>query len=189
MALGIALGLAGLGSTYLGIKQQKQQIRRAKQEKKRNDITTQTRFANAAQRADMAKAGFEAEARVAREEAEIVSMQEEGAARVASAVTGITGISVENTLVGIKRDRGKAFASIDEQIEDNINEIDMQMQSNFESMQDALASGQVVDMTSDFANALNMLSAGMSGYIIGGGLTPKAAPQPLANLRRGPRGH
>jgi len=174
MALALALGAMSVLSAGISIRQRRQEIKFAKKQKKLNDLITQTRFANAAQRAAMSKAGFIGEEREAQLEAEIVAMQETGAAKVASAVTGITGNSIDNALVSIQRQKGNAFANIDEEIDSYLTEIDLQMAQNLENLQDALASGKVVDMSSDFGDALNLVTAGMQGYLAGGGFsTPR----------------
>lgn len=190
MALGLALGAISLLSAGMSIRQRQQEVKYAQKQKALNNITTKTRFANAVQRAEMAKRGYVGEEREAQLEAEIVAMQETGAAKVAAAVSGITGNSINNALVSIKRQKGKAFASIDEEIDAYITEIDMQTAQNFEGLQDALASGGLVDMSSDFSAALNLVTAGMQGYMSGGGFSnPQVgSPQPT-NLRQGPRGH
>ena len=160
---GIAIG-ASLGGSFLASKQRKAEIRRLKRQKARNDLVAQTRFNNAVQRKRSAEAGFVGASLAAQQEVEIATQRAIGTAKVMSAVTGITGISIDNTLIDIKRQQGKELVSIDKQIDDYVADMDRQMQANLEGLQDTLAGGQVHDMSSDFSDAVNLLTTGLQAY-------------------------
>ena len=172
--LGIALGMLGAVTTGMSIFGNRKQIKYQQKQKARNDLASRTSYANSVQRASMAKAGYKGEVRFAREAVDIQTQQAEGALRVKSAVAGITGVSVDNALTDIKRQRGREYSGIQSEYELELEKIDIQMRDNIASLDAALRSGQVIDMTSDFASILQISTAGLSGFLSGGGFEADA---------------
>lgn len=152
----------------------KKQLKFRRREKARNDLASKTSYANAAQRAEMAAAGYKGEERYAREATEIEAMKAEGAQKVHAAVSGVTGVSVANALTDIRRSKGRELVSIRDEYDVALETLDMQMRDNYEALQAALASGQMVDMSSDFANIINITTAGITGFMQGGGFEATA---------------
>ena len=174
--MAVAAGLAVLGglTTGMNARQQYKLNKYKKKEKKRNDIASMTSYANAVQRAAMAKAGYKGEVRYAEEAIEIEAQQAQGAAMANAAVSGVTEATVDNVLTDIRRSKGRELSSVDNEYDVALDKIDMQMQDSFEALQNALRTGQVIDMSSDFASILNVGTAALTGYIQGGGFQAKA---------------
>ena len=170
-AAGFALGA---GSAIAGLMQQRAQNKFLKKQKRQNDLAAATAFANSQQRSQMAKAELRGEKRVADMATAIAARQARGQAKVNAAVSGISGISVENVLVDINRQAGMDLASTEDSLDRNMRKLDMQIAANRVQTENALRTGQVVDMTSDLAGAINVASAGMQGFISGGGFKAKA---------------
>ena len=174
--MAVAAGLAVLGglTTGMNARQQYKLNKYKKKEKKRNDIASMTSYANAVQRAAMAKAGYKGEERFAKEQTEIEAAQAEGSAMVSMAVSGVTSVAADNAITDIRRSKGREFASTEHELTVALDKIDMQMNDSLEALYAALRTGQVIDMSSDFASILNVGTAALTGYIQGGGFQAEA---------------
>lgn len=174
MAVMAAVG-AGLSALSMGmsISQRRNETKLNKRMKALNDRATLTSYANAQARARAAKYDVRDEARVAYQDIIKRRMQNEGRAIVQAAVTGITGTSVTDTLLAIKRGEQEAFLSVEQGVDANIESIDNQMRKGAEQVDQALRSGQVLDLTTDLGDVLSMTTSAMYGWgQFGGSFTP-----------------